>query len=231
MLDRPPRLHSLLALVLALVAILFYTLGPAGCGGKEATESARDLPAGTVMVLDDRPITAAEVDIYVEALGAIMPSFTVTHRRRQALTNLVLPLIYGRVHNPEARKSARAEAEAWRRAFLAGELVAGPGEEKVGNWDVLGVGVWWVLRSLDEEAWSEVVELPGRFVVIQLLGRDHNKHGGREFFSAHVVEFPYVKYPGNLTQDCLEGKLEFVDPSWREIVPGLWKYSMAKGNE
>ncbi len=231
MLDRPPRLLRPLALILALAAILFYALGPAGCSRQEATEPARDLPAGTVMVLDGQPITAAEVDIYVEDLGAIMPAYTVTTRRRQALTNLVLPLVFGRIHNPEARKSARAEAEAWRRAFLAGELVAGPGEEKVGNWDILGVDVWWILRHLNEEAWSEVVELPGRFVVVQLLGRDRNKHGGREFFSAHVVEFPYVKHPGNLSHDCLEGELEIVDPAWREIVPGLWKYSMVKGNE
>jgi len=207
-------------------AALLAGLATAGCGDREAAPTPFAWPAGTVLVLDGAPITAPEVDAYVEGLRAIMPAYTLTHRRRQALINLVLPLVWGRVHHPEEREEASARAEAWRAAYLAGELVEGPGEERAGNWDILGVDVWSALRELEPNEWSEVVELPGRFVVVQLLERTGDPRGGRETFRGHVVEFPYVKHPGNLTHDCLEGRLEIVDPAWREIVPGLWKYSM-----
>lgn len=210
---------------LAGAALLVWLAVP-GCGDREAAPPPSAWPKGTVLVLDGAPITVPEVDAYVEGLRAIMPAYTLTHRRRQALINLVLPLVWGRVHHPEERERAHAEAEAWRAAYLGGELVEGPGEERVGNWDILGVDVWSVLRELEANEWSEVVELPGRFVVVQLLERSEDLRGGRETFRGYVLEFPYVEHPGNLSHDCLQGKLEIVDPSWREIVPGLWKYSM-----
>jgi hypothetical protein len=210
----------------SLGIILTALLSLSGCPASEPTIPDRELPPGTVMVLDGEAITSDEVDSYIENLRAIMPAYTKTHRRRQALTNLLFPMVYGRARYPVEREVAHSKAEAWRAFVLAGEEVSPPGETVVGNWDILGLDIWMVLRGLEEEEWSAVCEGPGHFIVAQLLGRDRAVHGGQEMFQAHVVEFPYAPNPDSLLTDCIDGTLEITDPAWHEIVPGHWEYAM-----
>ena len=188
-------------------------------------------PEGTVMVLDGEPITAAEVDQYTEALASIDASFTEPHRRRLVLTGVTFYRAYARAHPDLPREEVRAEAEEWRRKLLADELVEPLAEPVSGNWDQLGVEYWFTLREMEPDSWSEVVELSGRFVVIQLLARNHAPRGGQELFEARFVEFPYVDRPELLPNRTLDANLEIVDPAWREIVPGFWKYKLRKDPE
>jgi len=188
-------------------------------------------PEGTVMVLDGEPITAAEVDQHTEALTSIDGSLTLPARRRHVLTAVIFPRAYARAHPDRPREEARAEAEDWRRKLLAGEIVEPLEAPELGNWDVLGVEYWFTLRELEPGTWSEVVELSGRFVLMELLERNRAARGGQEQFLALFIEFPYIDHLEFLPDRVLQATLEIVDPAWEEIVPGFYKYNLRKDPE
>lgn len=197
---------------------LLVALG--ACGG---APDAPSWPAGTVLVVAGEPVLAEEVDEDLEAVGLIDPAWVTEHRRRLLLQNVVLPLAYGRSLDPARRADARAAAEAWRAA-PGGE--AGVESELRGNWDGLGFEVWLEARRLEAGQISEVVELPGRFVVLEVLARQPEADPRFERFHLRLRSFPYVDSVQRLTQDFLDERLEIVDPAWREIVPGYLKHRM-----
>ena len=74
------RRRILVLTTAVLVVAASFVLGT--CNGADPAEPERDLPEGTVMLVDGMPITAAEVDAQVDELSSIMPAYTLTHRRR-----------------------------------------------------------------------------------------------------------------------------------------------------
>jgi hypothetical protein len=217
----PTRRFGRSALFAAVAALAF------GCAPRPE-EAKPSWPEGTVMVLDGEPITAAEVDQHIDSLTTIDASFTKPHRRRLVLTSVIFLRAYARAHPDRPREEARAEAEEWRSKLLADALALPLAPPVSGNWDRLGIEYWFPLRELEPGEWSEVVELCGRFAVIQLVSRDHAPRGGQEWFEARFVEFPYVDRPELLPNRVRDATLEIVDPAWQEIVPGYWKYEMRK---
>jgi len=207
------------ALAAAVAAVAF------GCA-PEPAKAKPPWPEGTVVVLDGEPITAAEVDQYVDAMKEIDASFTKPHCRRLVLTSIIFYRAFARAHPDRPREEARAEATEWRRKLLAGELVGPLVEPRSGNWDLLGVEYWLALREMEPGEWSDVIELSGRFAVLQLISRDHAPRGGQEWFETRIVEFPYVDHPELLQNRITDAVLEIVDPAWQEIVPGYWKYEL-----
>jgi hypothetical protein len=209
-------------LALALPALLI------GCWTTSCAPSAPEpvLPEGTVMTLDGIAITAAEVDAIADTVAQIDPAYTTPHCRRVALTTVLFPKTFGQELAPEERARAQEEAEAWDAARREGSLT-GPLEPPVlGTWEDLGIDLWDSLRELEVGAWSGVIELSGRFAVVQLLDRDHDVRPGQELFEVQLKSFPYVMPPSSLSELCLEAKLEILDPEWEPIVPGFWKYKM-----
>lgn len=185
-----------------------------------------ELPEGTVMTLNGVAITAAEVDAVADTVGQIDPAYTRPHCRRVALTTVCFPRTFGRALAPNERKKAREEAEAWDSARRQGALT-GPMEPPItGTWEFLGIDLWDHARELEEGDWSDVIELSGRFAVVQLLGRDHDVRPGHERFELQLKSFEYVTNPESLKERCLEARLEILDPAWEAIVPGFWKYKM-----
>lgn len=221
-LPRPSRSAAALAGVLAALAL--------GCS-PAPEDPVSSWPEGTVMVLDGEPITAAEVDQYAEAVRSLDRSRTLPDLRRKVLVGVTFPRAYGRAHPDRPREEARAEAEEWKRRFLAGEIAEPLEPPEFGNWDILGVEYWFALREMEEGTWSDPVELSGQYVLMELLERNRAPRGGQELFRARFVEFPYVDRPEMLPDRVLDATLEIVDPAWEEIVPGFYKYKLRKDPE
>jgi hypothetical protein len=196
-------------------------------------ESIASWPQGTVLAVDGEPLFASEIDEHIDALLAINSAFAKTERRRQILIHIGFPLAYARKHNAERRAAARAEANAWYAGFPGIESSASDqsqiafNEPEIGNWDMLGMDVWLVARSLEPGQTSKVVELPGRFAVIRMLERDNNLRGGEELMKICLEEFVFVDALDQISDDLyLQGTLEIIDPAWNEVVPGAYKYKM-----
>ncbi len=204
-----------------------------GACSPSKTEAA-SWPTGTVLVLNDVPVLEADVDLHTEALLDIKPSFSEIHRRRLVALHWALPMAYGHSLAGSAREEARRTGEAWleARATEPPAPLVRREEDLVGNWDILGLDNWLIARDLEAGDSTGLVELPGRFAVIDLVARDGNKLPALEQFVLRIESFDYVEDPGALVLDLQQGNLEIVDPAWREIIPGIYKYKMqAQGVE
>ena len=215
----------------AAAALLVALTATFDTGCVRAPQPGPEWPEGTVLALDDEPILASEVDAEIAAILDIQQAFVETQRRRLVLINLVLPRTYARTRYPERREQARVEADDWDERFLEGNFADAAatdseGTESVGNWDEIGLDVWLVARKLRPGESSSVVELPGRFAVIELLQRDDNPRRSFERMLVRVHSFEFVNSTVKLLDDYLEARLEIVDPAWAEVVPGFLKYKM-----
>ncbi len=178
------------------------------------------------MALNGQAISADEVDRFHDALGAIDAAYSLTHRRRIALIKVCFPRTYGRIEGSGARAESREACVEWDRRRRAGNLMGPPEPTVMGNWESLSLEVFAVARELEIGAWSAIVELSGRYALIQLVGRDHNPRGGLEQFEVRIESFPYVPHAENLAERCLEAHLVIIDPAWDQVVPGYWRYTM-----
>lgn len=215
------RHHSrFVSALLACVALL-----PA-CG--TSAEPAR--PAGTVFVMDGEPITGAAIDAYAEPLAEIGPSFTVPHRRRVVLTEVLIPRARSRALHPAERAAALERLDARRRAVEAGS--ADPSAVVVGNWSTIGLVTWLALRDCAVGEWSETFEGPGTLAQAQLISRNGDQVASREVFECRLLWEEYA--PGFSTDPAIfGGKLEVVADdaeTWRNVLPTRWLYELEGSN-
>jgi hypothetical protein len=213
--------------VKALGALLL--LGGASCA--PAAPAAGTPPAppadGAVLRVDGLALTAAEIDRLADGVELLFPEYSRKHARRLALTNELLPRLAGHALQPERWEAARAACAA---AFEAGVLEPRLQE---GNFDALGLGLWDAARRLELGAWSEPVELFGRFVRLRLESRDQAPDPRAEELDVLVLEFPYLALAEarNAYDFALDrAVLEIVDPAWREAVPEAWQHRMRPDN-
>ena len=83
----------------------------------------------------------------------------------------------------------------------------------------------WVLTQRQElGVWSEVEELPGRFVVTRLLEKNNDPQPQRELFKVEMVSFNYVDDPSSLSSVALNASYIVVNPTWELLIPGFWRY-------
>jgi len=220
-----PRLRALAAAALAIACACDEV--PSG-----APAAAQAWPTGTVLVLNGDPILETEVDALASIVARIEPHHTLPHLRRIAVTNIVLPLLGARqVAGPERRAAALERARAWRDALAAGTTppapVTPPVEEDVeGGFGILGMEVWdWALDA-PIGAWSQPIELPGAWRVTQLLERKPALRPADVRLKAKVLTFPWVEgdtLRAEVDAHLDRSKLEFVDATWRDVVPTLWQ--------
>jgi len=218
-------------------SLVLATLG-SGCSpdaAQQPPEAARAWPEGTVLAVEDLPISAAEVDQASVWIERIERKATADHLRRLALTNIVLPAKVARLLAPEAREQALAEARAALEQLRSGRWVGPPGPEGQlgqrveGDFRLLGIPVWGTATDLEPGAWSEPIELPGSFVLVRRL----------ELLPADVplaielavdqLTFPYLppeSAAGEVEAAYDRLRLVIVDPAWRPLVPELLQYRM-----
>lgn len=226
------------ALVAAgLLALVAGACGQHGAPTKSVERKAAERtnwPAGTVLVLNDAPITADEVDAVASWFARFEPQNSLAHCRRLALTNAVLPLVAARGIDPARREAARALAAEYERALREGTLpsgpLAGPMEtEREGGAKQIGLDAWAAVVDAQIGAWSSVYETPGAFEIVRLKARDSKTAALAETFKVGVLQFPYVDEEDGFARmnAALDAsKLVFVDPAWKDYVPTLWQHRL-----
>ena len=221
------------------VTLLLLATGiPAGCS--EAPEQApqaevREWPAGTVLAVDDLPITAEEVDAASAWVERIERKATSDQLRRLALTTIVLRNKVAQLMAPQAREEALAKARAAHQQLRDGTWVGPPGpegtfgERKSGDFRLLGIPVWGTAMDLAEGEWSEPIEMPGRFLVVKRLQLTPAPVPLAIELELDALTFPYLDETwadGQVEEAFDRVRLTIVDPAWRTIVPELLQYRM-----
>lgn len=245
--ERSPGVRGTLALATAVLAIAAL----AGCAPEEPvqdvspTESAAPSnslpeapigPEGTVLFVDDLPITAAEIDRLAASVELLYPSYTANHARRIVLAEFVLPRLAVASLFPEERERARKAAEQARaeisdapeEAWLAKR--GGVRFDVQGQWKKIGgVDMWTLARNLDEGVWSQPFERTGTFNIVRRGPIKTGETPHHELLELTILTFPYLPGDDALLQaeEALDqARLRIVDPAWEEIVPEEFKYRM-----
>jgi hypothetical protein len=230
------RLRSMRALSFGVLSIA-ATLTGSACERSTPATPAPSWPAGTVLALNGRPITAAEVDRVGSGFALMEPNDSLAQLRRLALTNVIIPRIAAADANPERRSEMGALAESYRAALVAGTMPPGPlagpmEEERKGRLFALGLEVWNFALDAEIDRWSPVLETVGAYEIARVKKRMPGPSPGWTEFTVGVFDFPYVDGPDPrraIDEAIDRSRLVFVDDSWREVVPAAWIYRLHAG--
>lgn len=218
-----------LALVCALSAC-----DPASEAAPLGAHAPAAWPKGTVLALDDTPITADEVDEVAARIAVIEPSYQLTHLRRLALTNVVLPRVAARQVAGERLERARHRAEECRALLATGANTPAPFdgfrlEVRDGGYDDVGMECFDYALLAPVGVWSPVTETVAAFETYKVEERSSASAPRKTRVRVTACYVPYVDDPD--WHDAIEKKLDrsrlvFVDESWRDVVPELWKHRL-----
>ncbi len=189
------------------------------------------LPADTVMLVEGEPITASEIDAWVETYRLVEPAKTIHAQRRFILTNQILPRAVCRILEPELRLEARSKVERAREHLVAnGEANETYEVRRIhDDWiSELGIDRWGIARDTEQDALSEVFEGPGYFTFVRRVAspdpEDWNVY--TEATIEHVTEY-YIEpeYMKEIVESALhQVRIEIVDPEWRRYLPSHYFY-------
>ena len=215
----------------ALAPLILVACVSCGDSGDTAdAHAAAPATAGAVLAVDGIPVFPEDVDRIADALADLFPEYVERHRRRLALTNVVLARTALHAKNVEAREEARMSAEAAAEALRQGQAPGREPQSDSGHWKKLGLELWSRLRVQEEGSWSEPFEDLGRFLIVKRTKREQvAEEAEGEVYSMEILEFPYLE-SGKVTtgvEAAIDGSLlEILDPDWAELVPEEWKYRM-----
>ncbi len=225
---RPARSRA--ALVAALLTAL---LGAPGCTPEAAPAPAAATPVqppGTVLLVDDLPLTAAEVEPLCRDIRALYPEYSPLHARRLALTNEFLPRRAARASAPERWREARDACERAGPELGRAGQPGGPVPMRIeGRFKNLGLGLWSAARHLPTGEWSAPLEFPGRWLRVRVESRVESDDPLLEQLTLAYFEFPYVptEDPAGVVQAAIDrARLRLLDPEFAEAVPEAWKHRM-----
>jgi len=221
------------ALLLVLVLV-----GALACNEAEERAAVCSHPAGTVLLVNDVPIRAEEVDRVGSDYALLEPQDSLLQLRRLALATTILPTIAAQGIDPEARTRARELAESYRAALVAGEMpsgpLAGPMElERSGRFSELGFLLWRNALPLQPGTWSEIFESPGSFHLLRVKSREEGSLPSLTRFTIGLFHFPYLKAETAQadTEAAIDrSRLSILDESWRDAVPASFRYRMHAEN-
>lgn len=200
----------------------------AACGAEAppapATPQAPSYPPGTVLLVEDQPLFAADVEPLSADILELYPEYSPIHARRLALTNVWLPRLACRARYPEAWAAARAACAA-----ASDGLDAASPDTLEGSFGGLGVGLWSEARHLSPGTWSGPIEQEGRWLRLRLDERVPADDPREEVLRLSLIAFPYVdpSDPHAQIEAAIDGaRLTLVDPRFSEAVPEAWKLRM-----
>jgi len=224
---------GLLALVLFVHAACREGEPPA-----DAAATPRSWPPGTVLVLDDVPIVADDVDRIGSDYALLEPQDTLLQLRRLALSNTIIPTIAARKLDPERRARARELAESYRASLVADAMPSGPltgpmETERKGDFRELGFALWSTALPLQPGAWSEVLETPGSFHLLRVRSREEGSLPSLTRFTIGLFAFPYLD--DGTTSAVIDAaidrsRLRILDETWRDAVPAALRYRLHAEN-
>lgn len=220
---------------------LALALLPGLCCGDEpgtAAVAPPERPAGTVLLVNDVPVTAEEIDAIGSDFALIEPQDSLDQLRRLAIATTVVPRIAVHDLDPARRDRARELAESYRTALQAGSLpegpLTGPMEiERSGNFSGLGFALWREALRLAPGACSEVFETPGCFHVLRVKSREEASLPGQTRFTIGLFNFPFLDVETSRadTEAAIDrSRLTIVDETWRDAVPLALRYRLHAEN-
>jgi len=200
---------------------------------------ARAWPEGTLLAVDEIPISSEELAADVATIVLIEPQWNDTQLKRLAFNSIALPRALARARaTAEARDKARAELDVLHARMLQDRQFGPPtsagvlGQERAGSWMKVGPVAWGAAFQLQPGEWSEVLEEPGAFLRVRLLERLDAPVPAAVGLRLDVLAVPFGDALSSKPPDDEElGKhrLTIVDPKWEAIVPERTKYLMKVG--
>jgi hypothetical protein len=224
----------------AVVSLALIGLLPAlGDSCARATPPpARTWPAGTVLALNDVPITVDDVDAVGSIIARTEPQDALPQLRRIALTNVLFPRMAAAQLAGPKREEARALAKACKREADTGSSLEGPRvgilrQEREGYFKAIGLEAWNYAVDAEIGRWSEPLETVGAFELVRVNERTRAGAPRDVFLKVTVVVVAYVDAadPRTGVEALLDrSKLEYVDDAWRDVVPEYWKHRLRGGS-
>ncbi len=205
-------------------------------GACDETKSADAWPVGTLVAVDDVPISADEIAEGVAAVVLVEPQWGEVQLKRLAFNEIALPraLIRTRVSGLARDKARRSLDEQFAR-IQAGTQFGPPtdsgaiGHEVSGYWKQIGLLAWGTAMNLEAGAWSEVIEVPGSFMRVRTLSRKEGPALAGTYLVLDTIEVRYCEPSSAAIKQAAElekHRLTIVDPAWDAIVPERTKYRM-----
>lgn len=223
--------RSLSAVLLMLLAGLSMACAKQTAGQPEGVpEPQASLPAGTVFLVDGRPITRSEIEQHVPGVARIEPDETIHSWRRKALTNIVLPRAMAAVMVPRERDDARERAQAGHLKLLSGDQlpVQGPQLERVtGIFSDVGQDLWNLAFEMSEGQWSEPLETVAGYWVFRVLEKPEPPWLPNAQITVERVFWPYLKVdnPREFIGSARgQVSIEVVDAEWERYLPTWWRF-------
>jgi hypothetical protein len=207
------------------------------CRPSEPPKQQHTWPTGTVLALDDMPITADEVDAFGSMIARTEPEFVLTHLRRIALTNYVFQHKMALELGGARYEASRRIATELARTLRAGEepdpkrtdIFRG---ELQGNFKEVGLEAWNWAVDQPLGTWSDPIEVAGAFEVVRVESRNAASTARSVVMKVTlwIVPFMSSENPDKAIEDALDrAKIEYVDESWRDYVPESWKHRLRGG--
>jgi len=222
------------------LALLLAAFAGLGCDrGSDAAPpqaaASTEWPAGVVMVVGSRPITAEEVDLASVWIQSIEPGASPAHLRRLTFANVILPRVIAHELDPAGRERALAQARKRLSELRSGQF-AGPlgpdgvlGEYLEGPWTKLGLPGWGTLLDAPDGEWSEPIEDAGSWVLMRRLWRREGATPAATVLAVDALRFDWLDPAtrrASIDSAMDQFPLTIVDPAWREVVPELIQHRM-----
>jgi len=205
-------------------------------GACERDHSPRTWPAGTLVCVDEVPVTAEDLAQDVAGVMLVEPQWTERQHMRLAFNESALPRAMVRARAPAAaREAARKQIDA-EFARISADGPMGPptesgslGTEVSGSWRELGLVAWGAGMGLEPGTWSELLEVPGAFLRVRLISRSNSPIPAATQVRLDMLEVVYSETGRGLVASETElrkHRLTIVDPDWKAIVPERTKHLM-----
>jgi hypothetical protein len=184
-----------------------------------------------VLVLDGDPLSEAEVDDVAAIVARAEPQDALPHLRRIALTNVLFQRMAARRIEPGLRGEALQHARGWRAAAAAGAEAVAAGEpaQRItleGGLPDLGLELWGWALDAEIGRWSDPIEVPGAWHVARVLERSRGLTPTDVRLRVERCTFPWLAAAdaARAVDARLDrARLEFVDETWRDVVPTWWQ--------
>ena len=224
----------------AALALLFAAFVGLGCdrgpgAAPQPSATTPQWPAGVVMAVGSRAISAEEVDLASVWIQSIEPGASPAHLRRLTFTNVILPRAIAHEIDPAGRERALAQARERLTELRSGKF-AGPlgpsgvlGEYLEGPWTKLGLPGWGALLDAPDGEWSEPIEDAGSWVLMRRLWRREGATPAATVLAVDVLRFDWLDAAtrrASIDSAMDRLPLTIVDPAWREVVPELIQHRM-----
>lgn len=220
----------------ALICLLAASCGP---GDPPAEEPALpEPPAGAVVrvgpgetSLEPVYVLDREIDRWVDTVARLEPEETRRSWRRKALKICLERAVVAALF-PDERAAARAQIGSLREPLVAGRELPDDAphlERARGHALDLHPFVWGAAVELEAGRWSEVLELPGSFVVVRPL--DPSPEGGwkpHHQLRVELLRVPFVR-PEEVGPLILDARPELGvtplnPPGWEDILPAYYEF-------